>query len=111
MSITTVVLRQLARDMEQSNASEMTETPRVSYSDLAGPLVPEPTIRTRERVLFYLRSLAEGETLTAKEMTDHLRRNRLPDYPYSRCLKDLRVLAEAGLARRHYDHPERWSAR
>jgi hypothetical protein len=24
---------------------------------------------------------------------------------------DLRVLAEVGLVRRHYDHPERWSAR
>ena len=64
----------------------------------------------RDRVLFYLRSLSDGETITAKEMTEHLRRNRLPDYPYGRCLKDLRVLAEAGLPRRHYDHPERWSA-
>ncbi len=66
----------------------------LSYSDVAHSAVPEPTIRMRERVLFYLRSLPEGETVTAKEMVDHLRRNRLPDYPYSRCLKDLRVLEE-----------------
>ena len=64
----------------------------------------------RERVLFYLRSLPEGETVTAKEMVDHLRRNRLPDYPYSRCLKDLRVLEESGLAR-SVGWPQRWCAR
>jgi hypothetical protein len=83
----------------------------VSYSDVAHSLVPEPTIRMRERVLFYLRSLAEGETVTAKQMVDHLRRNRLPEYPYSRCIKDLRVLKESGLARSDRGWPQRWSAR
>lgn len=84
----------------------------VRYSDLASALVPEPTKRRVDRVLFYLRTLDDGETITAGDLARHMLRNRPPRGGYSTalCLKDLNRLLDRDLVR-YRGHPKQWSAR
>lgn len=84
---------------------------RSTYSDLAPTIVPEPTRRRRDRVLFYLRSMDEGESVTASQLAEYMRRNRLRDYNADLCRKDLHRLHEVGLVLSDYGHPARWWAR
>ena len=57
-----------------------------SYSERASSQVPEPTKRRRDRILFHLQNA--DAPLTARTLTEQMRRNRMPDYSYTLCCKD-----------------------
>lgn len=80
-----------------------------SYSDIASPQIPLPTIRRRDRVHFVLRS--STGPVSARELVEHLRRNRLRDYNLGLAYNDLEALERAGLALGDYGRPRRWTAR
>jgi hypothetical protein len=81
--------------------------PRRMYSEIAPKGVANPTRRRRDRVLFVLRSADGG--VTATELVENLRRNRMADYNYGLACKDLRALENLHLARSS-GHPKQWEA-
>lgn len=81
------------------------------YSPLARPGVPEPTKRRCDGVLAFLRSLDEGERVTATELAQRMRAGSGRPYPVELCRKDLHRLDGADLLLSDYGHPERWWAR
>jgi hypothetical protein len=78
---------------------------------LAVPLVPEPTRRRCDRVLFTLRLMAPGQAIRANELSEQIRRGGLHDYSAQLCRKDLRRLDKVGLVLSDYGHPERFWTR